>query len=70
MLLVIDSSVLAKWLFPEPLQSQARAVRQDWESSRAELIAPNLMLVEVGNIIWSNYKMLYVELPQAQAELA
>ncbi|WNN87522.1 hypothetical protein [Gloeocapsopsis dulcis] len=51
MLLVIDSSVLAKWLFPEPLQSQARVVRQDWESSRVELITPNLMFVEVGKLV-------------------
>lgn len=57
MLLVIDSSVIAKWLFPEPLQLQARAVCQDWESSRVELIAPNLMFVEVGNIIWKKQRL-------------
>ncbi len=35
MLMVIDSSVVAKWLFLETLNHQAMAVREDWESSRA-----------------------------------
>lgn len=52
MLLVIDSSVVAKWFFLETLSDRAMAVRQDWESSTVNLIAPDLMLVEVGNIIW------------------
>jgi predicted nucleic acid-binding protein len=51
MLLVIDSSVVAKWLFIETLHEQAMAVRQDWESATVDLIAPDLMLVEVANII-------------------
>ncbi|NEQ63367.1 MAG: type II toxin-antitoxin system VapC family toxin, partial [Moorea sp. SIO4A1] len=50
MLLVIDSSVVAKWFFVEPLTKQALAVRKDWELSRVDLIAPELMLAEVGNI--------------------
>jgi len=30
MLLVIDTSVVVKWLFLETLNDQATAVRQDW----------------------------------------
>lgn len=56
MLLVIDSSVVAKWLFLEPLTDKALAVRQDWQSSTVDLIAPDLMLVEVGNIIWKKQR--------------
>lgn len=57
MLLVIDSSVVAKWLFLETLNDQAMAVRQDWESSMVDLIAPELMLVEVGNIAWKKQRL-------------
>jgi len=56
MLLVVDSSVVAKWLFREPLTDQALAVRRDWELSRVDLIAPELMLVEVSNIIWKKQR--------------
>ena len=56
MLLVIDSSVVAKWLFLEPLTDQALAVRRDWELSKIDLIAPELMLVEVSNIIWKKQR--------------
>lgn len=52
MLLVIDSSVVTKWLFLEALTTQALAVRKDWESSTVDLIAPALILSEVGNVIW------------------
>ncbi|MBE9191933.1 type II toxin-antitoxin system VapC family toxin [Gloeocapsopsis crepidinum LEGE 06123] len=69
MLLVIDSSVLAKWLFPEPLQSQARALRQDWESSTVELIAPNLMFVEVGNIIWKKQRLGLITQEEATSSI-
>lgn len=57
MLLVIDSSVVAKWLFIETLHQQAMAVRQDWESATVDLIAPDLMLVEVANIIWKKQRL-------------
>lgn len=56
MLLVVDSSVVAKWLFVELLTEQALAVRRDWELSRVDLIAPELMLVEVSNIIWKKQR--------------
>ena len=57
MLLVIDSSVVAKWLFLETLNDQSMAVRQDWESSMVELIAPELMLLEFGNVVWKKQRI-------------
>lgn len=56
-MLVIDSSVVVKWLFLETLNEQALAVRQDWEFSIVNLIAPDLMLVEVGNIVWKKQRL-------------
>lgn len=57
MLVVIDSSVVAKWFFLETLSDRAITVRQDWESSAVDLIAPDLMPVEVGNIIWKKQRL-------------
>jgi predicted nucleic acid-binding protein len=47
-MLVVDASVAAKWVMPEPDSSAATALRHD---SRP-LIAPSLLLEEVGNIAW------------------
>lgn len=58
MLLVIDSSVVAKWFFTEEdLQEQAAAVRQDWMSSLVQPIAPDLIFTEVSNIVWKRQRL-------------
>ena len=43
---VIDASVAAKWLAPESDSSLAEALLDD------ELIVPDLLFAEVGNILW------------------
>lgn len=43
---VIDASVAAKWLAPEPDSHLAEALLDD------ELIVPDLLFAEVGNILW------------------
>jgi predicted nucleic acid-binding protein len=43
---VIDASVAVKWLAPEPDSPQAEALLDD------ELIVPDLLFAEVGNILW------------------
>ncbi len=43
---VIDASVAVKWLAPEPDSPLAEALLDD------ELIVPDLMFAEVGNILW------------------
>jgi predicted nucleic acid-binding protein len=40
----------------ETLHEQAMAVRWDWESSTVDLIAPDLMLIEVSNIVWKKQR--------------
>lgn len=51
--LIIDSNVVAKWLFPEVLTEKALAVREDWQIGAVELIAPDLLLLEVCHVIWT-----------------
>ncbi len=43
---VIDASVAAKWLAPEPDSPLAEALLDN------ELIVPDLLFAEVGNILW------------------
>lgn len=47
MTLVIDASVAAKWYVAEPDSRPALAV-----GARGGLIAPDLILAEVANILW------------------
>ena len=50
--LVIDSSVAAKWIIAEPDSPAARALI----SEDHELIAPDLVLPEVANVVWKAWR--------------
>lgn len=56
---VVDASVAAKWLAPEPDSPQAEALLDD------DLIVPDLLFAEVANILWK--KQLRGELDAAAA---
>lgn len=43
---VVDASVAAKWLAPEPGSEAAQALLDE------ELVAPDLLYAEVANILW------------------
>lgn len=59
---VVDASVAAKWLAPEPESSIAAALLDD------ELAAPDLVFAEVGNILWK--KQARGEMDPAAVHLA
>ena len=46
---VVDASVAAKWLAPEPDSPLAEALLDD------DLIVPDLLFAEVGNILWKKH---------------
>ncbi len=46
---VIDASIAAKWLAPEPDSPLAEILLDD------DLIAPDLLFAEVGNILWKKH---------------
>ena len=48
MTLVVDASVAAKWVLPEPDSEQAERLKETGEA----LIAPTLVLAEIGNAVW------------------
>jgi predicted nucleic acid-binding protein len=58
---VIDASVAAKWLAPEPDSPLAEALLDD------EMIAPDLLFAEVGNILWK--KQLRGEMDAAATQV-
>jgi predicted nucleic acid-binding protein len=58
---VVDASVAAKWLAPEPDSPWAEALLDD------ELIVPDLLFAEVGNILWK--KQLRGEMDAATTQV-
>jgi predicted nucleic acid-binding protein len=50
--LVVDASVAVKWLVPESHADAARRIL----SLNHELLAPDLIWAEVGNVIWKKWR--------------
>jgi predicted nucleic acid-binding protein len=58
---VVDASVAIKWFVPEIHSIQAlRLLQLD-----AELLAPELILAEVGNILWKKCRLGELDMPTA-----
>lgn len=47
-MIVVDASVVLKWFFPEDGTEEARS----WVDRAVPLIAPDLIVPEVGNAVW------------------
>ncbi len=52
MRLVVDASVAAKWVLKEPDSEPARRVARE-----AELLAPDLLWAELGNVLWRRQRL-------------
>ena len=69
---VVDSSVAAKRLPPlnnEPLASEARALLTDWTRGKIELSVPDLLLIEVANVLWKAPRSRRCKPTEARAAL-
>jgi len=53
---IIDSSVVAKWLLPEPDSGLALQLLSDAAQSRSRLVILDLALIEVANAIWRRHR--------------
>jgi predicted nucleic acid-binding protein len=62
----VDASVACKWYLDEPDSDKARKLVEADDNSL--LIAPDLILAEVGNVLWK--RRLKNEITQAQADEA
>lgn len=67
MLCVVDASVVAKWFLPELHKDNAERLLRDFLSGAVELMAPDLLIVEVGNLLWKR-STLRREISAAQAD--
>ena len=49
---VVDASVVAKWFLPEPHKDKAEKLLRNFLGGKVELIGPDLLVAEVGNLLW------------------
>lgn len=49
--LVVDSSVVIKWLIHEPYSIEARQILEEYQDGLWSLQAPDLIYAELGNIL-------------------
>jgi predicted nucleic acid-binding protein len=49
---VIDASVVAKWFLPEAHKEKAEQILRDFLDDKTDLIVPDLIISEVGNVVW------------------
>ena len=69
---IVDSSVAAKWLPPlndEPLAPEARGLLADWTRGKIELSVPDLLHIEVANVLWKAARAGRCEAAEASAAL-
>jgi predicted nucleic acid-binding protein len=64
---VVDSSVVIKWLVTEPYSAEARRILNDFQAGTLSLLAPDLINAEVGTIVWKKHR--FQGLAEADAQL-
>lgn len=62
---VIDASVAVKWFCEEPGREAALAISRNAKLGRIGLYAPDLLLYEVGNVLWKGKKFNADQLQRA-----
>ncbi|MGB9728029.1 MAG: type II toxin-antitoxin system VapC family toxin [Nitrososphaeria archaeon] len=69
-LYIIDASVAARFLLFEDLSDKAEYVLEDFMNGKIELIAPELLIYEVGNILWRAFKQGFISLQDARERIS
>jgi predicted nucleic acid-binding protein len=65
MILIVDASVAAKWVLPEPDSDRAAALR----TSDNDFAAPSLVIAELSNALWKSALRGDIESDQAATAL-
>lgn len=68
--LVIDSGVVVKWFVTEPYTPEAQRILADYQAGAVELLAPDLLFAEFGNIIWKKHTLQGMSATDAQAVIS
>jgi len=63
---VVDASVVAKWFLPEPHKQQAAQLLTNFLDETVDLTAPDLLVAEVGNLLWKR-SILLGDISEAEA---
>jgi predicted nucleic acid-binding protein len=63
---VVDASVAVKWYLPEPYSADAEKLL----SGVYRLLAPDLIVSEVGNILWKRIMRSELSVPKAKGIMA
>lgn len=63
MTIVVDASIAVKWILPEAGSSAAIALREQ----DSDLIAPSLIVAEIGSVLWKAVRRGYVARSDALA---
>jgi len=66
MSLVVDASVVAKWLLAEPDAERALALRERAEFEGVALLAPDILAAEVASVVWK--RVIRGQLEPAEGE--
>jgi predicted nucleic acid-binding protein len=53
---VVDASVAVKWILPEEGQAQALRLQEMYQDEELDLVAPYLLISEVGNVLWKRVR--------------
>jgi predicted nucleic acid-binding protein len=64
---VVDASVVAKWFLPETHKEKAERLLRDFLDDKVQLTAPDLVVAEVGNLLWKRSIKLK-DISQSQAD--
>jgi predicted nucleic acid-binding protein len=65
---VIDASAAAKWVAHEPGRAEALALLEGYRTGRLRLVAPRLIVYEIGSVLWKKHQR--GELSDSQAAKA
>ena len=63
---VVDCSVAAKWVLPEPDGAPAARLFDRYEAGEISLIAPDLLLVEVASLLAKRHRRKQISAEQAR----
>lgn len=66
---VVDASLVAMWVLPEPYSPLALALAADWARTDVQIIAPSFMMAEVASALYKRVRSGELSLAQAQEAL-
>ena len=67
---VVDASVVVKWVLEEPYSTEAIALLNQWAAQDHRILAPSLLAYEVTNALYKRVVRGELSLDEAQAALA